>query len=538
MPSSKSPLLIALVLGGCLGEPPVAPDAPDETEPDAGPTAPVVRSFAVRDADGRVHPPEATPRRPLIVLEVSAPVVGEPEPAVVLRGLADDALEADLERPPLRSASEERIVDAVVERWGTSIAIAPSEALSPGEPYLVALGGWAADAAGQPLGDPFVVTLRVAEAGAAGAVATAAWPADGTSGVPTALPMLAVRFDADVDGLDGVRLETAGGREVPVRRQLVSCALVGWRDGVCVVLRPDTRLATHTEHRVVVGDAVTDRTGASVGPWEARFVTGAATATRPFEWLEHPCALDEEAARTTCVLADDRSLTIRVRADSPLRLWAITDHAADSAVAPRGEATLRLDGLAAGTPYEVALRAVDLSGREHEVTLALATEADLAPLSITEVRADPRGPEPQQEYVEVANVGRDPVDLGGFSLSDDAGREGDLVAHPFVLPAGARVLFVADAFDPSHPEDDLAPPGVGLIRVGTSLGSGGLKNAGEPLFLRDADGRRLSAAPALAATASGACIVRVGADPRSGDEAAFAADPAGGCTPGRPDRTP
>src|SRR5690606_15745720 len=153
------------------------------------------------------------------------------------------------------------------------------------------------------------------------------------------------------------------------------------------------------------------------------------------------CALDEVATSSTCVLADDRSLTLRVRADAPVRLWAITDHAADSAVAPRGEATLRLDGLSAGTPYAVTLRAVDLTGRGQTISLARATAADLALLSITEVRADARGPEPQQEYVEVANVGRVPVDLEGLSLTDDAGREGDVVAHPFLLAPGARVLF-------------------------------------------------------------------------------------------------
>ncbi|MBW2464185.1 MAG: hypothetical protein JRH11_21230, partial [Deltaproteobacteria bacterium] len=80
--------------------------------------------------------------------------------------------------------------------------------------------------------------------------------------------------------------------------------------------------------------------------------------------------------------------------------------------------------------------------------------------------------------------------------------------------------------------DTPVPAGVPLARLGTSLASGGLSNAGEPLFLRDAEGHRVSAAPKTT-TGAGQCLVRrsgASRDGRRGDVDAFVVGP---CTPGR-----
>ncbi len=106
------------------------------------------------------------------------------------------------------------------------------------------------------------------------------------------------------------------------------------------------------------------------------------------------------------------------------------------------------------------------------------------------------------------------------------------------MPPGGRALLVADGFDPSAPDDTPVPPGTVLVRMGTSLGSGGLSNAGEPLFLRDPEGHRVSAAPATPPPRAGVCRVRQVDDPRTGAPGSFGYDAEGGCTPGRPDRPP
>jgi hypothetical protein len=529
---------LAIALWGCLPEGRPAP-TPDASHPgDAADLGPRILSWAIRGVSGRVYEPTRAPRRPVLVVEASAPVFAEPEPALLLDGALDDALTEDLARAPLRSANEARRVPASVTSRGSTIELRPLVPLVPGAVYVLAVPAWAADASGTKLADPFVATLRVADAPEAGAIVTDAWPADGTVGVPAHLPMVALRFDGEVEGLEAIVLHTVDGPPIPSRRQSVLCELVGWHGGRCLLLRPDGPLAEGTTHHVDVTEDVRDVTGASIGPWRASFRTSGGGAVPEPSFVPPACALDEDAVAVGCALADDRSLTLRVGADGPLRLWLVTDSASDHAVAPRGEAVLRLERLAPGAAYDAVLRAVDLAGRERAVSLSFETEADLPVVAITEVRADPLGPEPAQEYVEIANLWGRSVDLAGFALSDRADREGDVVARSIDLPPLGRALLVADAFDPVHPDDEPVPGGVPLVRLGTSLAGGGLTNAGEPLYLRDAEGRRLSAAPPLAPPRAGTCIVRTASDPRRGDAAAFAPDAEGGCTPGRADRLP
>ena len=544
-PRLALPIALALLLAGCLdGAPGPLPDASTPPPDAAGEPAPFeVRGATVRDLTGRLWVPERIPQRPVLTVDLSHPLAEPwedgPESVVLLVGPPSEDLLDDLDREPLRRATEARLVGAVLRREGTRVIVEPTGRLEPGRPYTLALGAWARDGRGRRIEGPWALGLEVAPGTEGGTRVLSSWPADGSAGVPSHLPMAAVRFDGEADGLPhGVHLLGPAGAAVPARTQTVLCELVGWPDGRCVTVRPDLILAADVEYRLEVSAAVVDPTGAPVGPFAARFRTSAAAGDEPPRFVSHPCALDEEASEAGCLLRDDRSLTLRVRADRPVRLWLTSDAAGRSAVASRGDATLRLEGLSPDTEHRLTLRATDLAGLETLAHLDTRTHPPLAPVAISEVRADPRGPEPAQEYVELANLGTDPVDLGGFTLADRPDREGDAFPEGTVLAAGARALVVADGFDPSSADDDRVPPGVALIRVGTSLGSGGLTNAGEPLFLRDTEGRRVSAAPAMAAPDAGACIVRAVDDPRRGDDGAFAPDARGGCTPGRADRLP
>ena len=117
--------------------------------------------------------------------------------------------------------------------------------------------------------------------------------------------------------------------------------------------------------------------------------------------------------------------------------------------------------------------------------------------------------------------------MAGLALSDRPDRLGDVITTAQMVPPGARALLVADAFDPEDDADVPVPPGVLLVRVGTSLASGGLSNAGEALYLRDAASRRLSASPA-SSTDGGECLQRLEGE-RLGGEAQFTVGP---CSPG------
>jgi hypothetical protein len=124
------------------------------------------------------------------------------------------------------------------------------------------------------------------------------------------------------------------------------------------------------------------------------------------------------------------------------------------------------------------------------------------------------------------------VELLGFALSDRTDEVGEPIARPLLLSPQARVLLVPDAFDPREGRDVAPPPGALLLPIGKAIGSGGLRNAGEALYLRDPLGRRVSASPEGPRSRPGECLVRVTGDPRSGAAGSFELAPEG-CTPGR-----
>jgi hypothetical protein len=242
------------------------------------------------------------------------------------------------------------------------------------------------------------------------------------------------------------------------------------------------------------------------------------------------CDLDETEREDGCLLADDERLVWRTRVDAPVRAFFDAGTHRTSTVAPRGDVTLELRTLAPDTRVSGTLTLVDLGGFTVHLPLEAATFPALPTVAITEVRANPAGPEPAQEYVEILNYGSSAVDLAGFAISDAGDRAGDVFAAPAALAPGEAALVVADGFDPTHPDDPPVPPGVTLIRIGSSLATSGLANAGEPVFLRDAGGHRLSAAPSVASPSDERCVVRIGATPRDGDPSSFTLGP---CTPGR-----
>jgi hypothetical protein len=119
----------------------------------------------------------------------------------------------------------------------------------------------------------------------------------------------------------------------------------------------------------------------------------------------------------------------------------------------------------------------------------------------------------------------------GFSLDDRSDALGEPFANPIVVQPQTRVLLVANDFSGNDARDVAPPPGATLLRVGHSLATSGLNNAGEEIFLRDALGRRVSAAPSTPKPRSGVCAVRVIDDPRDGSEGSFDYDAEGTCTP-------
>jgi hypothetical protein len=147
---------------------------------------------------------------------------------------------------------------------------------------------------------------------------------------------------------------------------------------------------------------------------------------------------------------------------------------------------------------------------------------------LNEVLANPLGPEPEQEWVELFNDGLGTVSLDAWTLEDVGGQ----TALPsFALSPGQFALIVPVGYDKTSTVDIPPAPNVPLLFV-EKLGTNGLANAGEPLLLRAPDGQVVSTFPAVPKPKAGVSVARRVPGALDWEPEAFArhADP--GASPG------
>ncbi len=519
-------LLYAIVACGCLGTGPT---------PDGNATAGL--ALRILDWDDHEAEPGEIPRRPRLALAAEGGLDTEDEAISLLRGDADMDLLDDLEGAPLREEHAARAVACDVVADVDGVWLSPRAALAADASYTLAVGAWAMPSRRREAnGLPTTFSLHTAKDPDAGASVIGSWPADGSSGVGIDLAETVVYLDGEVrDVDDAVWLEGPDGLAVPgaLRSEPCDVGVFGRRSTQCVAIALTGALAPNARYTMRVGTGLRDGRGAPVGPWHAEFSTSAGLdRTRP-ELLPLACDIDERALAWGCALADDDGLALRLRVTEPSRIELRANDQELRELALGDETELRVTGFGPDTPVLLDLVVRDAAGHEVMHRDMLRTAPPLAALSIVEVRANPRGPEPEQELIELLNYGTTAVNLDGFSLSDRGDEQGAPLAGSVLVHPGARALLVADDFDAANPLDTSPPPGAALVRVGPRLTPGGLANAGEPLYLRDPLGRRVSAAPSMPRPRSGVCTVRVAQDMRRGDNGSFDHAPNDGCSPGR-----
>jgi hypothetical protein len=483
----------------------------------------------VRDALGAVWQPEQAPRAPIFVLQFADRMPDAAERHVyLLRGAASEELLSDLRSGELRAATEARRVALTAVASGAGLLAQPTRALEPGARFTLV---WAEAGASQSF------PVMVSRSPAAGARLAHSVPAALERQVPPNLAQALLRFDGYVlgDVAQHVRLLDAARSELPAVLRSAPCAELGLGAGDCVSIRPQAELAPDARYQLSVTAGLTDATGAPLAAQEIAFDTASQPDARVPAWLDLDCARDEVATGPACVLLSDTHALVRARADESGLLTLASIDALAASLGSSGDYTLELP-LTDARP--ALLQLSDLAGNAIQLTLKLAPALDLARVSIDEVRVDPLGPA-SQEYVELLNFGENSMSIADFSLSDDAFAAGQRIEGRPTLAAGERVLVVPAGFEAADGRDPAPAAGVRLLRLAGALP---LRNEGSALYLRDARGRRVSAAPALAPEQAGQCSARVtdplfarapaGALRRSGASAAFALDPAGTCTPG------
>jgi hypothetical protein len=333
-------------------------------------------------------------------------------------------------------------------------------------PVVVTVSVWAAACAPETdLGG-----LAGASAGpAAGAPpGTLVDPIAGATDVPLNLAGVMVRFAAPVT-LPGAPFSVCGAAAS-------SSGPMPCDGGTCYRAELGASLPANASCRVELLDGALDAAGGHLGTGTlGAFTTSGELDQAPPQLAEvtlqlaGPCvaisfATDEVSAGTVVLRAGDVETTVSAGAGQT-----------------RFDVAVPVAALPPETPATLVVRAVDRAGNAAEsAAVAWQTPPALPPVAITEVQANPSGPEPAQEFVELRNLGGEPVDLAGLSLADARGAD----ALPAVtLAPGAYALVVTSGYDPGNGADAAPRAGTQLVRVDGRIGADGLSNGGEPVRL-------------------------------------------------------
>ncbi|MEZ4382025.1 MAG: hypothetical protein R3A79_11810 [Nannocystaceae bacterium] len=428
---------------------------------------------------------------------------------------------------------------------GTRLEITPEVAYAPRWRHSLVLGAHLRDRSGAPLLDDagargrfrrdFVTTA----AGASGPEAALEVPTIGEL-VPRNLATVTTTFVRPVsDALDGATLELIGD-DGSAAALVEPAPCPGWVPGFCLVWRVDRRLAAGVVYRVGGGSLVDRRGRSARPPHELQWFVAGDEDDRDAPQLE----LVAIELRGRCVVAEGaaaEAMTLRLRVGA----------AEAVASGPPSEGTLAA-GVAlrrwptSGSPLRVLLELEDRAGnRAAEERLIALPASEPPPLAIVEILANPAGPEPAQEFVELLDVREEGAarTVEGLRIVDAAWpevaaaiAEGELpgAAIPaFTSEPGRRAVIVGDDFRRGDPSDPDPPPDAALVVLDRAIGSGGLGNSGEPLTIYDPQAGALVAAygSPRKSHVQGRSVVNV--DPGACDIAgAWRAHPLGASSPG------
>ena len=244
--------------------------------------------------------------------------------------------------------------------------------------------------------------------------------------------------------------------------------------------------------------------GSGVGIPPPRFST-VALDPAPVDFTSEPpesplgCAAGAVALGGACAdVLDDRAV-IDTRSAPVLLSMELGGHAEVRALLPGKPLVLR--GLPVNDRTTVRGTATDLAGREAAFGVDFVTSAALPHVVVNEVLANPIGPEPAEEWIELTNDGTTDVDLARYTLDHSTGTE---ELPSFVLAPGKFALLVSRAYESQDGKDVPPAPGTPILRLARL----GLSNAGEALVLRAADGTVLSRFPAIVSPEQGVSVAR------------------------------
>jgi hypothetical protein len=463
----------ALLMGAAMG------CDPRLTIPDIGGAPSSGQGGGAAGVQVTLEPPAALDAAPP-VLRVRVTAGGDaldPGLLALVSGSVGPAQLLEVARGKVSATLAKRVVPALAWAEDGAVVLAPTTALEPGASYTLAIGDRLD-----------TVALTTAPLGGVPLLSRVWPPADGAAG-----DFAVWCGDARLPRFDAAASLAPGALPGWIRRGAVTAG-AGER---CLRFEPSQEGDADAHVAPPLVSAAADP---SV---QVRLDPSPIGATgAPSSVVALACEADEIAFGPGCVkLADDR---LYGRSPAAPVLWAVAGAGVDAVFAAWAGDPFVISGLPPSTDVTLDVAAVDARGTVLRMLLTAATLAPMPHMIINEVLANPLGPEPQQEWVEIVNDGPAPAVLDGYTLTDSGG---DTALPPATLAPGAFALLVNQAFAEQDGLDAAPAPGTLLLRV-PHLGKGGLSNAGEALVLSDGSGSVVSRFPARPAPKAGFSVAR------------------------------
>jgi hypothetical protein len=237
------------------------------------------------------------------------------------------------------------------------------------------------------------------------------------------------------------------------------------------------------------------------------------------------CSVGEPFFGACLEVLDDR---LRVTPSELDLLFLLAAPRQGMLAARAGTREVLLRGLSPNTEVELVGSVLSSAGACEPLRARVTTISARRHLVLNEVLANPVGPEPDAEWLELVNDSERPASLSDLWLEDSGGH---VLLPDAELGPGEIALIVSERFRASG-VDVPVPEGVRLLRV-PSLGARGLANGGETLLLVGPEGV-VSRFPSLAASHAGRSLARRTLDGSDDDPAGFAEQVTVGATPGAP----
>ncbi len=442
-------------------------------------------------------------------------------------GISEPIEPESLDEDSVGLRTEEGPVELQVSIDDVDVVARPISRLVALTEHTLTLSATIRDLHGAPLSGadgvaaPFEYVFVTGNSAAGPPVATLSEPAAGSNGVPTNVARIVVSFN---EAVGPGRISVAGAPAIDARLE---------QGGLAASIAPGNDV--HGSSRIELSlDGFLDSDGEAPFGDTLWFESASGPDLDPPELLPLACEATESAVGPACVEGAGDVATVRIAADEPVRVTLVaTDGRSRIEAASAGSATAHtivLRGLASERSVDLEIAAFDLAANGTEVAGAFDSGTPLPSLVLSEVYADPVGPEPEQEFIEVVNVGESAVVLDGLAVADGAGTGDPIVGAP-PLAAGAYAILVHPAFVPGG-ADPAPAPGAAVVRLAGPIGSNGLLNAGETVSIVDAAGRTVCVAPDLLPPRTGTSIERtdLSADPY--DAGSWAHNPSSSATPG------